>query len=250
VVVDLRAAMQIPLNILIVDDDADNAQSLAELFELEGHRVSMVHNGEDAIRAFIDNTYDLAFMDVMMPGKNGVESFIEIKRLKPQARVVMMTGYSVEQLLQQAIENGALGVLTKPMQPKKILDMIAEVGPKGVVVAAARTGSDDAMRMSEVLRAAGHVCHVVRSTADVLLNPPRNKHDVLIYDLHKPLIEGMSMYTDLRLRGLCTPTIILADTDEPAEDVQSLFKDFRATGVLNKPFDPDQLLKKLQQLAA
>jgi two-component system, NtrC family, response regulator HydG len=241
--------MKNPLNILIVDDDADNANSLAELFELEGHIVSMVHTGEDAISAYVDNSYDLAFMDVMMPGKNGVESFIEIKRMKPTARVVMMTGYSVEQLLQQAIENGALGVLTKPMQPKKILDMIAEVGPKGLVVAAS-AGGGQAAHMSQVLRDAGHVCHVIHSQAEILANPPRNNHDVLIYDLHKPLIDGMGMYTDLRKRGLCTPTIILTDTDGESDDAGSLLRDFRATGILNKPFDPDELLKRLQTLAA
>ena len=44
-----------------------------------------------------------------MPGKNGVESFFEIRRMKPDAKVFMMTGYSVEQLVQQAIDHGALG---------------------------------------------------------------------------------------------------------------------------------------------
>ena len=95
--------MKRSLRILVVDDDADNANSLGELFEMEGHRPLVVYDGEGAIAAYLKEDFDIAFMDVMMPGKNGVESFLEIKRLKPLAKVYMMTGYSVEQLLQQAI---------------------------------------------------------------------------------------------------------------------------------------------------
>ena len=91
------------LRILVVDDDADNAYSLGELFELEGHSVQVALSGEDAIAAYLAADFDLAFMDVMMPGLNGVESFIEIRKMRPEARVYMMTGYSVEQLLQQAL---------------------------------------------------------------------------------------------------------------------------------------------------
>ena len=98
--------MKRSLRILVVDDDVDNANSLGELFEMEGHRPLVVYDGEAAIAAYLKEDFDIAFMDVMMPGKNGVESFLEIKKLKPLAKVYMMTGYSVEQLLQQAIDGG------------------------------------------------------------------------------------------------------------------------------------------------
>ena len=124
------------LRILVVDDNRDNADALAELFELEGHHAQVAYSGEEAIAAFQGTDFDLAFIDVMMPGKNGVESFLEIKRLKPGARVYMMTGYSVEQLLQQALDNGALGVLSKPIDPGKVMAAIQAVEPNGVVLVA------------------------------------------------------------------------------------------------------------------
>ena len=58
---------------------SDHADSLAELLALDGHDVEATYSGEDAVAAFKRTDFDLAFMDVMMPNMNGVESFLEIK---------------------------------------------------------------------------------------------------------------------------------------------------------------------------
>jgi CheY-like chemotaxis protein len=113
------------LQILVVDDDLDNANSLAEVFATEGHIVTTANSGKQAIRAYEQKNFDLAFMDIAMPEQNGVESFFEIRKLRPQARVYMMTGYSVEELIRQAIDNGALGVLHKPVDPNEVLSLLA-----------------------------------------------------------------------------------------------------------------------------
>ncbi|MGA7266725.1 MAG: response regulator [Aestuariivirga sp.] len=113
-----------PLNILVLDDDADNADSLAEVFAMDDHRVIVAYNGQQAIEAFSLNQVDIGFFDVMMPGKNGVDSFIEIKRSHPDAKVYFMTGYSADDLLKKAIDNGAMGVFGKPVDLPKILDAI------------------------------------------------------------------------------------------------------------------------------
>jgi len=113
-----------PLNILVLDDDAENAKSLAELFSMDDHRVIVAHDGEEAIEAFTLNKVDVGFFDIMMPGKNGVESFIEIRKTHPDAKVYFMTGYSADDLLRKAIDNGALGVFNKPVDLPKMLDTL------------------------------------------------------------------------------------------------------------------------------
>jgi DNA-binding NtrC family response regulator len=113
------------LHILVVDDDVDNANSLAEIFEMEGHLVTRAHSGIQAIKAYEAKNFDIAFMDIAMPDKNGVESFFEIRKFRPLARVYMMTGYSVEELVQKAIQHGALGVLHKPVDLDKVLSLLA-----------------------------------------------------------------------------------------------------------------------------
>lgn len=113
-----------PLNILVLDDDAENADAIAELFSVDDHKVIVAYSGQQAIEAFSANNVDIGFFDVMMPGKNGVESFLEIRQSHPAARVYFMTGYSADELLDKATNHGALGVFSKPTDPAKLLDVI------------------------------------------------------------------------------------------------------------------------------
>lgn len=113
--------MGVALKILVVDDDTDAIDSLAELLELEGHDVTVAYDGDTAVAAYTEEKFDIAFMDIMMPGKNGVESLTEIRSIQSDARVLMMTGYSIEALIDQALNAGARGVLFKPLKIEEVL---------------------------------------------------------------------------------------------------------------------------------
>jgi CheY-like chemotaxis protein len=235
------------LSILVVDDDVDNASSLGELFELEGHRATVVHSGEEAIEAFRTSHFDVAFMDVMMPGKNGVESFLEIRGMCPDARVYMMTGYSVEQLLRQAMDNGALGVMSKPLEPNKVLGLLAEIGNNGIMVVA---DDDPALggELERMIADSGRPCHLVHDRGDVFNRPVSS--EILIFDLKTPLIQGVEVYAELRKAGRAAPTIIITASGPQYRDTIEAMRDVAITGILNKPFDPMSLLGRLEQLAA
>lgn len=238
-----------PLKILVVDDDQDNAKSLGELFELEGHDVSVVHSGEAAVAAFLATSFDVAFMDVMMPGRNGVESFIEIKTMKPGARVYMMTGYSVEQLLQQAMDHGAMGVLSKPVDPAKLMGVLDEIRPSGIVLVA----EDDpgfGLELREMIAATGQACALVRNGRDALDRVLQGGVSVLILDLKMPLIDGVEVYARLKQAGRAVPTIIITGNAQDYGSTFDALRDVTITGILNKPFDPLSLLDRLERLAA
>jgi len=112
--------------IFIVDDDRDHAESIADILAMQGHEVVMVFTGEDAVRRFTERLFDLTLMDVKLPGMNGVEAFFELRRQRADAQVVMMTGFSVEQHLSQALLSGARGVLRKPFAVADLLRAVDE----------------------------------------------------------------------------------------------------------------------------
>ena len=241
--------MSTPLRILVVDDDRDNADSLAELFTMEGHEVEVAYNGEEAIAAYSRRDFDLAFMDVMMPGRNGVESFLAIKRLKPGAKVYMMTGYSVEQLLQQAAENGALGVFSKPVDLTKVMAAIDEALPHGIVLLA-EDDPDLGPQLEQTILTAGRNCELVTNGKDALARLARGGVDVLILDLNMPLINGIEVYNALRKSGSVVPTVMMTAYSDQYQDALDALTDVEVTGILNKPFDPVILLDRLARLAA
>ena len=239
--------MNSSLKILIVDDDKDNAQSLGELFEIEGHHVALAYNGEDAITAYCNTTFDLAFMDVMMPEKNGVESFLAIKRIQPAAKVYMMTGYSVEDLLRQAVREGALGVLEKPYDAAEVLRLARDVGRNGLVLASPATtphGTGEAI--FSALSQNGVASRLLKDA--VTLGEGVGPEDVLVIDAQVPLIESVSFFKQVQVQGHVAPTILVPPA-VPAKS-ESPLRDIEVTGILNKPFDPTELISRLPHLAA
>ncbi len=110
--------------VLIVEDDPDFAESLVIALGVRHCQVDVARSGEEAIRKFHDICYDIAFMDIKLPGKSGVECLIEIIGFRPQARVVMMTGYSESEILEKARQAGAVDILRKPFRLKELFAYI------------------------------------------------------------------------------------------------------------------------------
>ncbi len=113
--------------LLIVDDDRDFGDSLAEALEIHGHEVDTATSGEDGIAAAGNTHYDAILMDVSLPGLNGVESLLAIQETDPKTRCFLMTGYSADHLATQAIEAGAIEVLTKPLDLDELSQRLTKI---------------------------------------------------------------------------------------------------------------------------
>ena len=110
--------------VLVVEDDRDFAESLVIALGTRRCEVEVAPTGEDALRLFNKSHYDITFMDIKLPGKNGVQCLSEIMDLCPEAQVVMMTGYSEPTLLEQARRAGAMDILRKPFRMRELLSYI------------------------------------------------------------------------------------------------------------------------------
>jgi two-component system, NtrC family, response regulator HydG len=112
-----------PRQVLVVDDDRDLARSLAGFVEMHGFEATVASNGQEAVEHHRKNRFDITFMDVSMPVMNGVESFLAIRGLQPDARVVLMTGFR-EPIVDIALEAGAVALLQKPFQLLELLAVL------------------------------------------------------------------------------------------------------------------------------
>jgi two-component system response regulator HydG len=236
-----------PLNIFIVDDDQDFAESLSDILTGAGHSVEVCFDGETAIRAFGGKEFDITFLDVRLPGKNGVESFFEMRQIRPRARVVMMTAYSVEQLVAQAVEQGAFGVLRKPFDTARMLGLLEHVKPGGVVLMA--DDDPDFVDSLELLLAGrGYQVVVARTGRDALSAVLADGIGILILDLKLPVLSGLEVYLELKRRNRALPTIIV--TGYAAEEAGAIgqLRAMSVAGCLVKPFHPAELLDIIRRI--
>ena len=117
------------IRILVLDDNEDVALGLAEILELHDYDVTVVHDAKSAVTAYANNDIDMGLFDVRMPGMNGVEAFMEIRKNKPNATVLLMSGYADDDIIEKALSNGALGLLSKPFEPEELLSRIELAQP-------------------------------------------------------------------------------------------------------------------------
>jgi len=234
------------MKILVVDDNQDFAETLADVLELNGYSVTITFDREDAIKKFTEKDYILTFMDVKLPGMNGVESFLKIKKIKSKAKVIMMTGYSVEQLLNQAIENGALEVLYKPFDMKNVLKILERIKPDGIILIA-DDDEDFVGSIKTLLENEGYKVLVAQDGQKTIDHIRSNGIDLLILDIRLPLINGLEVYLELKKTGHILPTIIVTAYANEEINKINTFKSLMVTGILKKPFEPSELLKAVEE---
>lgn len=112
--------------ILLVDDDIDLTELLAELLSLEGFETQVVHNGQDGLNALEHQSYDLVLLDVMMPVLNGIETLKQIRQ-KYSLPVLMLSARDDEIDRVLGLELGADDYLPKPFNDRELVARIKAI---------------------------------------------------------------------------------------------------------------------------
>jgi len=110
--------------ILVVDDEESVGIGLSEILKDEGYDATYVVDGNQAVDAFKKNPYGLVFMDIIMPGMNGLDTYREIKKVSPDAKVILFTGYfrDAEDVILQAVKEGMIDeFIRKPYYADEII---------------------------------------------------------------------------------------------------------------------------------
>ena len=110
--------------LLVVDDEAIIRDSLAKWFCEEGYEVTTTESAKAALTEMAANQFDLALLDIKMPGTDGVELQKTIREIDPELIVIMMTGYASVETAVAALKNGAYDYISKPFDPDDIAHTI------------------------------------------------------------------------------------------------------------------------------
>ena len=113
--------------ILIVDDEESIRDVLRQLFEYEGHLVRTASSGHQALKAVDEEAPDVVFLDVKMPGMDGLEALGRLKEKAPGAQVVMISGHGTIDTAVEATRKGAFDFLEKPLDTDRLLVTLRNV---------------------------------------------------------------------------------------------------------------------------
>jgi DNA-binding response OmpR family regulator len=112
--------------ILVIDDDPDMRALLEQTLKSAGHEVALAAEGSEGLEQYCANPADLVITDLYMPGQEGLETIMELRRLFPQAAIMAMSGRAAaETMLSIAKKLGAVEMLQKPFTVEELLAAVA-----------------------------------------------------------------------------------------------------------------------------
>jgi len=118
------------INILVVDDEEEFLRSMTKRLEVRDFNVTAVNRGEKAIEAARDNSFDIALVDLKMPGMNGETTLAELKKLRPFLEVVILTGHGSIDSAVECTRGGAYSYLQKPCDLDYLLQVLSDAYKK------------------------------------------------------------------------------------------------------------------------
>lgn len=114
--------------VLIIDDEEVMRELGKDILEAYDYEVLLAIHGNEGVRIFNENkdNIDLVILDMVMPEKGGRQAFKEIRTIKPDAKVLICSGYGEEQYFYELFESGAAGFLQKPFQHTELLSKVED----------------------------------------------------------------------------------------------------------------------------
>ena len=108
------------IRILLVDDEKEFVETLSERMVLRDYDVTTSLSGDDALEKIKQYNYDVVILDVAMPGVDGLDALVEIKKLKPLTEVIMLTGHGTVETAIEGMKRGAYDFLMKPCETEDL----------------------------------------------------------------------------------------------------------------------------------
>jgi DNA-binding response OmpR family regulator len=112
------------IRVLLVDDEKQFVENLAERLTLRDYDVTTSFSGGDAVDKVKGYNFDVVILDVQMPGMGGVEALRKIKSIKPLTEVIMLTGHATVETGIEGMKLGAFDYLLKPCETSELVAKI------------------------------------------------------------------------------------------------------------------------------
>lgn len=233
--------------LLIVDDEQDTCANLSDIFSDLGFQVDVAYDGPSALELVQRNSYDVAILDLKMPGMDGLEFYRHIRRLSAGTVAIVVTAYASGSTAASILDAGAWKILSKPVDFPRLMQLVGEALNQPLLLLV-DDDQDLCDTLWELFRERGYRVAVANDAPDAVQKLDRKNVDVLIVDMKLPTRDGNHVLTSLRESNPKARSIVITGhRDEMASRVQDAVSN-GANAICYKPFDVAALLKTVFQL--
>ena len=233
--------------IMVVDDDPGMRITLEGILEDEGFEVVGVEDGHRAIDLAKDTRFALILMDIKMPGINGVDAYKEIKKVSPESVVVMLTGYSVEGLVKEALAEGAYVVVYKPFAVEQLMDIVHTILDTSCVLVVDDRATDRET-LGAILEESGYDVAEAQDGAQAISMTSQRRYGLVLMDIRMPGMDGFTAFEEMRRINPSLKVIFITGYSLEPPARQALLAG--AYTVLTKPVAPDALLELMRSVVS
>jgi len=232
--------------ILVVDDDRSMANTLSDILNVKGYRADAVYSGAEALERVEEQTYHCVLTDIKMPRINGAELYGMINEIRPELPVVFMTAYAAEHLVRNALEEGAIACLAKPLDINLLIHFFSSLKKERSVVIV----DDDpafSSTLRDILRARGFSVFEIGEPTEVIEALTADIQVVLL-DLNLDGVNGVDVLKNIRSQAPDLPVVLVTGYRE--EMTQAIEDGLRISAYtcLYKPFEIEELLQVLTEV--
>jgi DNA-binding NtrC family response regulator len=233
-----------------VDDNISLRKTITFILKRKGYNVNTDKDGLEAIARVKESSFDIIFMDIKMPLMNGVETYKRIKKIRPDAIVIMMTAYSVDELIQEAIKEGAYGVLYKPLDLEKVIKLINETLEKkeGGFILIVDDDLSFSSTLKNILTKREYVVGIANSGEEAVSMAQEKDYHVMLIDMKLPTINGLETYLAIKKVNPKVVAIMMTGYRQEMDDLVLEAIQNTAYTCLYKPLDMNNLLKLIEEI--
>jgi len=235
-------------SILVVDDEVDTCRNLFDILTDLRHRVDVAHDGPSALELVRRNNYDVALLDLKMPGMDGVTLYREIKKLRAGTVAIIVTAYTSSGTTEAALSAGAWQVLPKPVDFPKLLRLVDEVLGQPLIMVV-DDDHDLCASLWDVLRERGYRVSVAHDEREAAQRLKDTSFRVVLIDMKLPDADGAQVFRLVRAANPQARTVLITGCRPEMDQVIQKVVEEGADAVCYKPFDIPSLLNTLQTLS-
>jgi DNA-binding NtrC family response regulator len=237
-----------PASILVVDDDRDTRANLADILEDVGYRVDVAYDGPSALELVRRMRYDVALLDLKLPGMEGLELCRGIRARQPGTVAIVVTAYAAGETADEARQAGAWEIVPKPVDMPRLLRLVDEATGQPVVLVV----DDDAdlcRSLWDVLHERRYRAWLAHDVDEAARRLREGTFDVVLADLKLPRGDGVSVLRTVRQTNPAARVVVITGYRTELASLVDLALREGADAVCYKPFDMGRLLETLARLA-